>query len=194
MSGRAAAAQAAERVLARVLHRNPGYSAGDRLPRVVPGGGRTGAGGGAHAARLGGERRCRMTTTPGFCRAFVLSGLGRLEEAVLEVKRGGARDGAGPRLHGRVCLASVLRRAAGPRPIDFAGEALEMRPDNDVLHAIVSSAHALRGDAAAALAAATNAVAVSGGNAPALAALAYAHAACGQAQAALAILGRLGPG
>jgi tetratricopeptide (TPR) repeat protein len=123
-------------------------------------------------------------------RAWVLSGMGRLSEAVCDVEQ---VVRATPHERGRVAFYAwmLLCSRRFEDALGFAQSALQNRPDNDVIYAVMSSIYAIRGDVNESIEAAERAMDFSSGEAMNQAALGYAYAVARQANRARALIHKL---
>ncbi len=122
-----------------------------------------------------------------FCRAWVMSGVGSLDEAAREMER--VVYAATPERDYMALYMKILFCAGRfDEALSYARRALQHRPDNDLVYAVMSEIHAVRGNADASITAADQAMKLSGGEAIVQTSLAYAYAAAGGSDAARAVM------
>jgi DNA-binding winged helix-turn-helix (wHTH) protein/tetratricopeptide (TPR) repeat protein len=123
----------------------------------------------------------------GYCRAWVLSGMGRLDEAVREIERW--IHSVSPE-RGYTAAYTWMLYCAGrfDDALNYAQRALDERPENDLVYTTISAIHALRGNAEGAIEAAAKAMEFAGGESIAEDHLAYAYAVAGRSDDARNLL------
>jgi DNA-binding winged helix-turn-helix (wHTH) protein/predicted Zn-dependent protease len=126
----------------------------------------------------------------GFCRAWILSGMGRLDEAVHETERV-VRTASPERGHAAAHAWMLFCARRFDDALSYAQDALRDRPENDLMHAVISSIHAVQGNSGEAIDAAMRAIEFSNDEPVTEAPLAYAYAVAGESNAALAVMRKL---
>ena len=181
-----AAAEAAGQVIAEVLKQAPGYPpaiACQALFRAVV------------------DRQISVALTEldwavqamphdyraGFCRAWVLGGVGRLDEAMREIERW-IQSAWPDRGYAAVYAWMLFCARRFDDALNYGEGALRERPENDLLYEVISSIHALRGNVDEAIEAAVRAVDLLSSELTTEAQLAYAYAVAGRSTDALNLL------